>query len=242
MQAIVNATPTAGEGARVAGMISALVGAGIDGGYLINPWLAKVHWQAGDRALPAPAVSVAGESVLWVDPAEIPSDGDIGELGLALAAGRHGDRDELMANTAAYSGLRSAGDRCAARGRPHRFQAAGGAQCSLAQVRCALVEEDRVDALRPGGVLAAQVVSGLQQRPALQDLRRRDPALRQPALGQQLLRASPPGPGDARSLPRTDSTRGARPFRLPPVPPSPRELAAGPGWPAIAQLGRHILR
>ena len=27
-------------------------------------------------------------------------------LGHALAAGRHGDRDELMANTAAYSGLR----------------------------------------------------------------------------------------------------------------------------------------
>ena len=106
MQAIVNAAPTAGEGARVAGMISALVGAGIDGGYLLNPRLAKVHWQAGDRVLPAPAVSVAGESVLWVDPAEIPSDGDIGKLGQALAAGLHGDRDELMAYTAAYSGLR----------------------------------------------------------------------------------------------------------------------------------------
>jgi hypothetical protein len=39
-------------------------------------------------------------------PAEIPSDGDIGKLGLALAAGAHGDRDELMANTAGYSGLR----------------------------------------------------------------------------------------------------------------------------------------
>jgi hypothetical protein len=48
MQKIVNAAPTAGEGARVAGMISALVSAGID----------------------------------------------------------NGDRDELMAYTAAYSGLR----------------------------------------------------------------------------------------------------------------------------------------
>jgi integrase len=65
-----------------------------------------VHWQAGERALPGPAVSVAGESSQWVDPAEIPSDGDIARLGLALAAGVHGDRDELMANTAAYSGLR----------------------------------------------------------------------------------------------------------------------------------------
>jgi hypothetical protein len=35
-------------------------------------------------------------------------------------------------------------------------------------------------------VLAAQIVVGLQQRPALQDLRRRDPALRQPTVGQQL--------------------------------------------------------
>ena len=49
---------------------------------------------------------MAGESALWVDPAEIPAGDDIGKLGRALAAGRHGERDELMANTAAYSGLR----------------------------------------------------------------------------------------------------------------------------------------
>jgi integrase len=49
---------------------------------------------------------VAGESGLWVGPAEIPSDDDIARLGRALAAGRHGERDELMASTAAYSGLR----------------------------------------------------------------------------------------------------------------------------------------
>jgi hypothetical protein len=67
-------------------------------------------------------------------------------------------------------------------GLAQRGQAAIGAQRALAQPRRALVEEHRVDALDPGGVLAAQVVVGLQQRPALQDLRRRDPALRQPAL------------------------------------------------------------
>ena len=106
MQKIVNAAPTAGEGDRVRRMISALVSAGLDGGYLANPRLAKVHWQAGDRPLPAVRVSTAGESALWVDPAEIPADGDIGRLGRALAAGRHGERDELMANVAAYSGLR----------------------------------------------------------------------------------------------------------------------------------------
>ena len=106
MQEIVNAAPTPGEGARVQGMISALVSAGLDGGYLANPRLAKVHWQARDRPLPAPRVSTAGESGLWVDRDEIPAGGDIGKLGRALAAGRHGERDELMASTAAYSGLR----------------------------------------------------------------------------------------------------------------------------------------
>jgi hypothetical protein len=106
MQQVVNAAPTAQEGARVHGMISALVAAGIEGGYLANPRLAKVHWQAGDRPLPAPRVSVAGESGLWVDPAEIPSADDVERLGKALAAGRHGERDQLMAAVAAYSGLR----------------------------------------------------------------------------------------------------------------------------------------
>jgi integrase len=106
MQRIVNAAPTAGEGDRVRGMVSALVTAGIDAGYLVNSRLAKVHWQAGDRPLPAPGVSVAGESELWVDPAEIPSDADVVKLGQALGTGRHGERDELMAQAAAYSGLR----------------------------------------------------------------------------------------------------------------------------------------
>jgi integrase len=105
-QAIVNAAPTAGEGNRVRRMISALLSAGLDGGYLANPRLAKVHWQAGDRPVPAPAVSVAEESALWVDPTEIPSGGDISRLGRALGDGVRGSRDELMANTAAYSGLR----------------------------------------------------------------------------------------------------------------------------------------
>jgi integrase len=73
---------------------------------LTSPRLAMLHWQAGDRPLPSQRVTVSGESALWVDPAEIPSGSDIGKLGRALAGGLHGDRDELMASTAAYSGLR----------------------------------------------------------------------------------------------------------------------------------------
>ena len=106
MRQIVNAAPTPGEGKRVQGMISALVGTGIADGYLVNPRLKQVHWQAGDSPLPAPQVGVAGESPLFVDPAEIPADADVAGLGQALAGGRHGNRDELMAVTAAYSGLR----------------------------------------------------------------------------------------------------------------------------------------
>jgi hypothetical protein len=70
-------------------------------------------------------------------------------------------------------------------GRPQRGQALLGAQRALAQGRGALMEQDRVDALHPGGVLAAQIMVGLQRRPAFQDVTGRDPALRQPALGQQ---------------------------------------------------------
>jgi integrase len=106
MQQIVNAAPTLGEGDRVRGMISALVTAGLEGGYLASGRLAQVHWQAGDRALPPPRASAAGESALWIDPAEVPAYADVAALGQVLAAGRHGDRDELMAVTAAYSGLR----------------------------------------------------------------------------------------------------------------------------------------
>ncbi|HTR95064.1 MAG TPA: tyrosine-type recombinase/integrase [Trebonia sp.] len=105
-QAIVNAAPTAGEGDRVHRMLSALVTVGIDAGYLVNSRLAKVHWQAGNRPLPTPAASVAGESALWVDPAEIPSTTDVSGLGRALAARRRGDLHELMACTAAYTSLR----------------------------------------------------------------------------------------------------------------------------------------
>jgi hypothetical protein len=106
MQQIVNAAPTPGEGARARGMISALVSAGITGGYLASARLKEVHWQAGDRLLPPPQVSVAGESQLFVDPADIPAAADVAALGHALGAGRRGGLDELMAHTAAYSGLR----------------------------------------------------------------------------------------------------------------------------------------
>jgi hypothetical protein len=108
MQQIVSAAPTASEGERLHRCLSAMVTAGIKGGYLASPRLREVHWQAGDRPVPEPEPSTSGESALWVDPAEIPAAADIARLGQALAAGRRGELDELMAYTAAYAGLRQA--------------------------------------------------------------------------------------------------------------------------------------
>src|SRR5258708_142435 len=104
MQAAVNAAPTAQEGARLRRCISALVGAGITGGYLASPRLKQVHWQAAGRPAPEPPASVAGESVLFVDPSEIPAHADVAKLGQALAM--LGGLYELMACFAAYTGLR----------------------------------------------------------------------------------------------------------------------------------------
>ena len=60
MQKAVNAAPTAGEGARLHRCLSAMVTAGIRGGYLTNPRLREVYWQAGDRPAPGPQVQRAG--------------------------------------------------------------------------------------------------------------------------------------------------------------------------------------
>ena len=106
MQQIVSAAPTASEGERLHRCLSAMVTAGLKGGYLASPRLREVHWQAGDRPVPEPEPSTSGESALWVDPAEIPAAADIARLGQTLAAGRRGELDELTACTAAYSGLR----------------------------------------------------------------------------------------------------------------------------------------
>jgi hypothetical protein len=54
MQAAVNAAPTAKEGKRVRAMISALVSAGISGGYLTSDRLKGVHWQVQGRPMAAP--------------------------------------------------------------------------------------------------------------------------------------------------------------------------------------------
>ena len=70
--------------------------------------------------------------------------------------------------------------------RAQRLEIIAGAQRGLAQGRGALVEEHCVDALHPGGVLGPEIVIQLEKRPAFQDAGRRDPALWQPALGQQL--------------------------------------------------------
>jgi integrase len=104
MQRALNAVSTAGEGARLRRCISALVSAGLAAGWLANARLREAHWQASGREVPGPKVTAAGESAVYVDPDEIPGPADVAKLGQAMAVVR--DRYELMANFAAYTGLR----------------------------------------------------------------------------------------------------------------------------------------
>ena len=53
IQQIVNAAPTASEGDRLHRCLSAMVTAGIKGGYLANPRLREVHWQAAGGRCPS---------------------------------------------------------------------------------------------------------------------------------------------------------------------------------------------
>ncbi len=79
-----------------------------------------------------------------------------------------------------------AGDRCAAAAAAAR---PGPARCAARPRPAAGRPGGRTPRpLRLGGVLAPQVVVGLQQRPGLQDLRRRDPAFGSRPFGQQLRR------------------------------------------------------
>ena len=52
--------------------------------------------------------------------------------------------------------------------------------------RGALVQQDRVDALHPAGVLLAQVLEQLQPGAHLQHVRRRNPRFGQPPVGEQI--------------------------------------------------------
>ncbi len=106
MQQIVNSAPTKGEGDRLRRCMRAMVNAGIRRGYLVNSTLWDVPWQPEGRPVPDEEAKVQGESAAWVDPAEIPSHGDVAKLAYALSSGRRGELGELMAYTAAYSGLR----------------------------------------------------------------------------------------------------------------------------------------
>src|SRR5262249_26050169 len=66
MQKIVNAAPTAGEGARLRRALSAMVTAGIAAGYLTSSRLREVHWQPVGRPAPASQVTLQGESAQFV--------------------------------------------------------------------------------------------------------------------------------------------------------------------------------
>jgi hypothetical protein len=79
MQKIVNSAPTSGEGERLHRCLSAMVAAGIHGGYLVNPRLREVHWQAARRPVPAPN-PVCPANRRCGGAGEIPADADVAKL------------------------------------------------------------------------------------------------------------------------------------------------------------------
>jgi hypothetical protein len=109
MQQIVNAAPTAKEGERLHWCLSALVTAGIRGGYLANPRLREVHWQALGRPVPGPEPRVQGETVL-------------------LSTGAPSIRPALPTATRSRTGWRPGRSRFAPKGRPALTHSAS---CSL---------------------------------------------------------------------------------------------------------------
>jgi hypothetical protein len=137
--------------------------------------------------------------------------------------------------------------------RLQRGDTLAGAQALLTQRRRALVEQHRVDALHPGGVLDPQIVIQLEQRAAFQDMRWRDPAFRQAPVGEQLPQV--PGVGLVRlrvplPAPQRRSVRRLRDMRgdpgggqfpghiPPPVHPSTANSAAWPVKRPASQAAR----
>ena len=106
MQRAVNAAPTAGEGARLHRCLSAMVTAGITGGYLTNPRLREVHWQAAGGPRPARRSACKGSPRSSSTPPRSPPPLTSPGSARPWPRGRRGDLHELMANMAAYSGLR----------------------------------------------------------------------------------------------------------------------------------------
>ena len=105
MQQIVSAAPTASEGERLHRCLSAMVTAGIKGGYLANPRLREVHWQAAglcpSRSPARPGSRRCGSTRPRSPPPRISASS-----ARRWPPGRRGELDELMANVAAYAGLR----------------------------------------------------------------------------------------------------------------------------------------
>jgi hypothetical protein len=98
--------------------------------------------------------------------------------------------------------------------------AGGRGQLGGAQIRTAVMEQHRPDPLDPALVLLPQIPVQLQNRPAVQHDRRRDPALRQVRLEQQITQQ--PGIGPVGLGPPLRPTLGRGVRRLSQMHPRPR--------------------
>jgi integrase len=108
MQRLVNAESTATTGDKMMYTLKALVKMGYADGFITNPRLAMVHWQAGDRPMPLRKVQHAGEAETFIDPRTLPAHPAVAVLAAATQQRRASKWwEELFIYTAAYTGLRS---------------------------------------------------------------------------------------------------------------------------------------
>lgn len=106
-QDAVNAATTAATGKRRAVTVKALVSVGLADGFLTNPRLGAVHWQANGREVAPPKPKRAGEASDYIDPKSLPSHAEVSRLASATQQKKSAKWwHELLPHVAAYSGMR----------------------------------------------------------------------------------------------------------------------------------------
>ena len=108
VQRLVNGESTAITGGKMMYTLKALVKTGYADGFITNPRLAEVHWQAGNRPMPPRKVQHASEAETFIDPRTLPAHPAVAALAAATQRRRAAKWwEELFIYTAAYTGLRS---------------------------------------------------------------------------------------------------------------------------------------
>lgn len=108
LQRLVNEADGWDPGTKLCRTVNAIMKIGYAKGFVTNPRLHMIVWEANGRPLPTPKAQKAGESTGFIDPRTLPGHRDIALL--AGATQRKWNRKwwhELLIFTAAYTGMRN---------------------------------------------------------------------------------------------------------------------------------------